>query len=176
MIASLILVFLPATFLTVPPNSNQSSQSALESRAHQSNEARADADLSLKAMRQRVIAARPLAMYYTTGGTFGVNSIQQHASDMTILSPQCFWLDQNASIHGSIPARMMEAARQSGLPVMPLLYNRDFNRRVASQVLRNGSLQKAVISQLAEIVRNENLLGFQLDFENVDPDDVNLYT
>ena len=96
--ASLILVLLPVTFLTAPPNSGQGGQSAVESPAHQTETAQENADLSLEAMRQRVMAARPLAMYYTTSGTFGLNSIQQHASDMTILAPQCFWLDSNGRV------------------------------------------------------------------------------
>lgn len=174
--ASLILVLLPVTFLTAPPNSGQGGQSAVESPAHQTETAQENADLSLEAMRQRVMAARPLAMYYTTSGTFGLNSIQQHASDMTILAPQCFWLDSNGRVQGSIPAQTLEAARRSSLPIMALLYNQGFNRRVASLVLHSRSLQNTVISQLAEIARKENLLGFQFDLENIDPNDINLYT
>ena len=175
-IASLILVLLPVTFLTAPPNSGQTGPSAVESRPRDNEKVQENADLALKAMRERVMAARPLAMYYTTGGTFGLNSIEEHASDMTILAPQCFWLDQNARVQGSIPAPTLDAARRSGLPVMPLLYNQSFSRRVASLVLHNRPLQDAVISELAEIARREDLLGFQLDLENIAPDDINLYT
>lgn len=165
-------MLLPVTFLTAPPRSNQGGQSAVET----TEKAQENADQTLSAVRQRVMAARPLAMYYTTGGMLGLSSIEQHASDMTILAPQCFWLDQNGRVQGSIPAPMLDAARRSGLPVMALLYNQDFSRRVASLVLRNRPLQRTVISQLAEIARKENLLGFQLDLENINPDDINLYT
>lgn len=175
LIAFLIVVLLPVTFLTAPPNSGQTDHAAVETGGSEAEKAQENADLSLKAMRQRVAAARPVAMYYTTAGTFGLSSIEQHASDMTILAPQCFWLDPNGRVQGSIPAATLAAARRAGLPIMALLYNQDFSRRVASLVLRSGSLQKAVISQLAEIARKENLLGFQLDFENIDPDDINLY-
>lgn len=174
--ASLILALLPVTFLTAPPNSGQTGPSAAESRPRDNEKAPENAELALKAMRERVMAARPLAMYYTTGGTFGLNSIEQHASDMTILAPQCFWLDQNGRVQGSIPAPTLDAARRSGLPVMALLYNQNFSRRVASLVLRNRPLQKAIISELAEIARKEDLLGFQFDLENIAPDDINLYT
>lgn len=165
-------MLLPVTFLTAPPRSNQSGQSAVET----TEKAQENADQTLAAVRQRVMTARPLAMYYTTGGMLGLSSIEQHASDMTILAPQCFWLDQNGRVQGSIPPPTLDAARRAGLPVMALLYNQDFSRRVASRVLRNRPLQRTVISQLAEIARKENLLGFQLDLENINPDDINLYT
>jgi spore germination protein YaaH len=176
MIVSLIVVLLPAKFLTTPSDSTQTNQAALASHEHDPEEAQHSADMPLEAMRKRVMAARPLALYYTTGGTFGLNSIEQHASDMTILAPQCYWLDQNGNIQGGIPASTMDAARQSGLPVMALLYNQDFNRRVATVLLHDRHLQRTVISNLAEIARKEGLLGFQLDLENIDPGDINLYT
>lgn len=127
-------------------------------------------------MRERVVAARPLAMYYTIGDTFGLDSVLEHASDMTILAPQCYWMDQNGNIQGSMPPAVSEAARQAKLPVMALIYNQDFDRRVASALLHNHPLQKRFIRKLVEIARNESLLGFQLDFENIAPDDINLYT
>ena len=70
----------------------------------------------------------------------------------------------------------MDAARQAGLPVMALLYNQDFSRQVASNLLRDRTLQKRVIEKLVEIARQNNLLGFQLDFENIDPLEINLYS
>lgn len=127
-------------------------------------------------MRERVMAARPLAMYYTIGGTFGLESILEHASDMTILAPQCYRVDQNGNVQGSMPPDVSNAARQAKLPVLALIYNQDFDRRVASALLHNRSLQKRLIWKLAAIAQQENLLGFQLDFENIGPDDINLYT
>jgi spore germination protein YaaH len=175
-IVSLLVVLLPAKFLTTPSDSNQTDQTALSGHADDPEETQNSAEPALKLMRKQVMAARPLALYYTTGGAFGLNSIEQHASDMTILAPQSYWLDQNGHIQGSIPAPTMDAARQSGLPVMALLYNQDFNRRVATVLLHDRRLQKTVISNLAEIARNEDLLGFQLDLENIDPADINRYS
>jgi spore germination protein len=175
-VVSLIVALLPAKLLTVPGASNKTDQIGLENRARDDQEAQRNNSLTLKSMREHVVAARPLAMYYTTGGTFGLDSVLEHASDMTILAPQCYWLDQNGNIQGDIPASTLDAARQSRLPVMALLYNQDFNRQVASVLLRDRHLQKRVIRNLAEIARQQNLLGFQLDLENIDPDEINLYT
>lgn len=174
-IAFLALTLLPLTLLTAPHDSGQTNQAVPASIARQTENAQRNADLMLNEMRQRVMVAKPLAMYYTTAGKFGLNSIERHGSEMTILAPQCFWLDQNGGVQGSIPVPMLDAANQSGLPIMALLYNQDFSRRVASRVLRNRLLQQSIISRLAEIARKKNLLGFQFDLENIDPDDTNLY-
>lgn len=127
-------------------------------------------------MRRRVLAARPLALYYSKNDTFGLDSIVQHASEMTVLAPQCYWLDQRGNIQGNVPPPLMEAARRAGLPVMALLYNRDFNRQISSLLLNDRSLQRRVIRRMIAIARRQNLLGFQLDFENIDPHDENLYS
>jgi spore germination protein len=175
-IAFLLVALLPARLLTAPNDPNKADRTALESRARNARAAQRNERLAVKAMRDRVMAARPLAMYYTTGGTFGLDSVLQHASDMTILAPQCYWLDQNGNVQGSIPASTLDAARQTKLPVMALLYNQDFDRGIASTLLHDRPLQKRVIKYLAAVAQREDLLGFQLDLENIDPADINLYT
>ncbi len=175
-VACLLAALLPATLLTAPRGPNQNNRTAPEGPPRDDRTAQSNERLALRAMRERVTAARPIAMYYTIGGTFGLDSVLEHASDITILAPQCFWLDQNENIQGSIPTAVLEASRQAKLPVMALIYNQDFNRRIASALLHNRPLQERVIRNLVEIARGENLLGFQLDFENIDPDDINLYT
>lgn len=175
-IAFLVVALLPATILTAPQSSKGSDRTAPEASARTEQGEQASDAAKLNAMTERVSAARPLALYYTIDGTFGLDSILEHATDMTILAPQCYWLDQNGKIQGSVPPAVSDAARQAKLPVMALIYNQDFDRRVASLLLRSHHLQSRVIRMLAEIARQENLLGFQLDFENIDPDDINLYT
>lgn len=172
----LVVALLPATILTAPQTSEDSDGTVSQAGAQSKVGEQASVGITLSAMRERVSAARPLAMYYTVDGTFGLDSIVEHASDMTILAPQCYWLDQNGTIQGSLPPAVSDAARQARLPVMALIYNQDFDRHVASVLLRNRHLQKRVIRELAEIARRENLLGFQLDFENIDSNDINLYT
>jgi len=177
-VATMILSLMPAKLmtLTAPNQPREADKTAPARPASDDRETQGSGRLALKAMCGRVMSARPLAMYYTTGGTFGLDSILDHASDMTILAPQSYWLDLQGNIQGGIPAPTLEAARQSKLPVMALLANDNFNRRVASHLLHDRHLQKRVIRDLVGIARQENLLGFQLDFENIDPDDINLYT
>ena len=177
-VAAVILSLVPAKLLTLtaPSHPSDADKTAPSLPSRDDRETQGSGRLALQAMCEQVMSARPLAMFYSTGGTLGLDSILDHASDMTILAPQSYWLDLKGSIQGDIPAPTLEAARQSKLPVMALLANDNFNRRVASRLLHDRHLQKRVIRDLAEIARRENLLGFQLDFENIDPDDINLYT
>ena len=175
-IASLMVALLPATFLTSPRHTKKHGETSPASRARGGREAPRKDPLTLEAMRARVMAARPLALYYSMGDTFGLDSLLEHASDMTVLAPQCYWLDQHGDIHGNVPPPIMEAARRAGLPVMPLLYNRDFSRSTATVLLNSRSLQRRVVRNLAVIARRENLLGFQLDLENINPDHERLYS
>ncbi|HKT13192.1 MAG TPA: glycosyl hydrolase family 18 protein [Terriglobia bacterium] len=175
-VAFLIVTLLPAAILTAHRSPRDSDRTAPEAISRRNEADQGTDGVTLNAMRERVVAARPLAMYYTIGDTFGLDSVLEHASDMTILAPQCYWMDQNGNIQGSMPPAVSEAARQAKLPVMALIYNQDFDRRVASALLHNHPLQKRFIRKLVEIARNESLLGFQLDFENIAPDDINLYT
>ena len=175
-IASLILALLPVQSLTNPRGPDGTGKALPERTEGASKTSSRQDGLTLKDMHERLASARPLALYYSTCDTFGLDSVLEHATDMTVLAPQCYWIDPNGNVQGGIPGPMIDVARQAGLPVMALLYNQDFSRQVASGLLRNRTLQKQVIKKLVEISRQDNLLGFQLDFENIDPDDINLYS
>jgi spore germination protein len=120
--------------------------------------------------RQKVLSARPLAMYYYLDG-LGIPSIEQNASQMTVLGPQCFALEADGVIRGEVPPPLAELARRKGLPIMPLLVNPGFDRSVASAMLRSPPLQERAASYLAYLAQRENFVGWQLDLEYIDPAD-----
>lgn len=175
-IVSLIVALLPAKLLTSSPDGNRADKTFPVS--HSRNEAASTTALppELAAMRAQVMSARPLAMYYSLDDGFALSSLLAHASAMTLLAPQCYWLDQNGNVEGGISSPAMDAASRARLPVMALLYNGDFNRDIATLLLHNRGLQRRVIGEMVAIARRENFLGFQLDFENIDPNDENLYS
>lgn len=175
-ITSLIVALLPVPILTRPGGPEGAAKELAERTEVAQKTPVAEDGQALKDMHERLASARPLALYYSTCDTFGLDSVLQHATDMTVLAPQCYWIDPNGNVQGGIPGTLMDAARQAGLPIMALLYNQDFSRQVASGLLRNRTLQKQAIKKLVQISRQDNLLGFQLDFENIDPDDINLYS
>ena len=131
---------------------------------------------SLQAARLRLMGTRPLAMYYYLDDSPGLKSFRDHAAEMTVVGPQCFWVDAEGVVHGEVPAGLLETARRARLPVMPLLINPDFDRNTASAMLRNPKTQERAVTYLAYLAKRDNYVGWQLDFEFIDPADRSLYT
>ena len=77
-------------------------------------------------------------MYYYSPDSRGIKSLEQHASQMTLLAPQSLWVDAEGFVHGEVPSRILETARRAKVAVMPLLVNPGFDRRAASALLRSA--------------------------------------
>jgi spore germination protein YaaH len=136
----------------------------------------AQPDASLLKARWRVLGARPLGLYYHFADARALKSLEVHASQITLLGPQSFWVDADGIVHGQVPPRVMEIARRAKLPVMPLLINPHFDRPTASALLRHPHAQERAAMYLAYLARRDNYVGWQLDLENIDPADQQRYT
>lgn len=121
--------------------------------------------------RQRVVSARPLVVCYYVEDSRGLRSIEENADHITLLSPQSFALDADGIVNGSIPLPVAALAERKQLPLMPLVVNPEFDRETGSKVLRSPALQERAASYLAYLARRGNLVGWQLDLENLDPAD-----
>ena len=138
--------------------------------------ARAEAAAALAKARGRGLAARPLAMFYYSDDSSGLESLQTHAGAMTLLAPQCYGLDRRGALHGQLPAGVREVARRAGLPLMPLVTNPGFDRSTAHALLRNAQAQERAATSLAQLAERDQYVGWQLDFEGIDPADKLAYT
>jgi spore germination protein YaaH len=124
--------------------------------------------------RRRILGARPLAMYYYAPDPRGIKSLEQHAGQVSLIAPQSFSVDAEGFVHGAIPSRIREIAMQAEL--MPVLVNLGFDRGVASALLRSVRAQQRAVAYLAYVAKRENLVGWQLDLEYIDPADKSYYT
>jgi spore germination protein YaaH len=115
-------------------------------------------------------------MYYYSPDARGIKSLEQHASQMTLVAPQSFWVDGEGFVHGEIPSGILEAARRAKVGVMPLVVNPDFDRREASALLRSAKAQQRAVTYLAYLAKRDNFVGWQLDLEYIDPEDKSYYT
>jgi spore germination protein YaaH len=126
--------------------------------------------------RWQVLGARPLAMYYYYPDNRGLDSLEQHASQVTLVGPQCFTVDAGGFVRGEVPPNVLEIARRAHLPVMPLLVNPGFDRSIARELLRSPRAQERTAIYLAYLAKRDNFVGWQLDLENLDPIDKRRYT
>jgi spore germination protein YaaH len=131
---------------------------------------------SLQAARQRVMGTRPMAMYYYLDDPRGLKSLSEHVAEVTVVAPQCFWVDGEGVVHGEVPADLLAAARRARLPVMPLLINPNFDRPTASALLRNPQTQERAVTYMAYLAKRDKYVGWQLDLEGIDPADKSFYT
>lgn len=148
---------------------------AAAQKAKPAAKALARPDPALLQARSRVLGARPLGMYYYFPDTLALDSLQAHAGEMTLLGPQCFFVDTAGIVHGEIPAPVMEFARQANVPVMPLLVNPGFNRAIAHGLLSNPQAQERAAAYLAYLAKRDNYVGWQLDLEYLAPADKRRY-
>jgi spore germination protein YaaH len=133
-------------------------------------------ETALTKARERVQSATPLAMFYYTDDSLGLATLQAHSEAMTVLAPQCYALDRAGALHGRLPARVPGMAQSAGLPLMPLVTNAGFDRPAAHRLLHNLPAQQRAINLLAEAAKSEQYVGWQLDFEDLDPADKFAYS
>jgi spore germination protein YaaH len=133
-------------------------------------------EATLLKARWHVLDARPLSMYYYSPDSRGLKSLEQHASQMTVLGPQLLGVDAEGFIHGEIPSEILNTARRAKVAVMPLVVNPGFDRRIASGLLRNVRAQQRAVTYLACLAQRDHLVGWQLDLEYIDPADKSYYT
>ena len=126
--------------------------------------------------RARVLSATPLAMFYYSDDSLAAASVQAHADRVTLIAPQCFVLDGAGALRGQLPSRLVDATQRTGLPLMPLVTNAGFDRSVAHSLLHNPQAQAHAIASLAQIAERDHYVGWQLDFEGIDPADKPAYT
>jgi spore germination protein YaaH len=161
---------------------SQKSPPASRARAQPKPKAAATPDLTprlnpkLEAARKKVLGARPLAMYYYLDDAAAFESLRARGREITVLAPQSFWIDAEGFVHGGVPARAAEAARNARVPLMPLVINPGFDRNVVSSLLRSSKAQERAAMYLGYLAERDNFVGFQLDLENIDPADGPLLT
>jgi spore germination protein YaaH len=144
------------------------------SRAAAKPAAKPDPEL-LKA-RWHVLGARPLAMYYYAPDSLGIESLEEHVAQMTLVAPQSFAVDEEGAVAGEVPAAVLEVAKRAQVAVMPLVVNPGFDREAARGLLRNLRAQRRAVDNLARLAERYDFVGWQLDLEYIAPADKAYYT
>jgi spore germination protein YaaH len=126
--------------------------------------------------RWHVLGAHPLEMYYYSEGPQGIESLEQHAAQMTIIAPQSYSVDEEGFVRGEVPPEILEIAMRAKVAVMPLVVNPGFDRDTASALLHSRRAQQRAVAYLASIAKRNNFVGWQLDLEYIDPEDKSYYT
>lgn len=163
------IVFLFAAVLVASAVCGAADRRAASKRASAPNAA-------LARERKAVLTASPLVLGYYIEDASGLSSLRENSSRITVVAPQCFTLETDGVVRGAVPSQLADLAERNRIPVMPLVVNADFDRKSVSTILRSPKYQERAASYLAYLARRGNLVGWQLDFERIDPADKALYS
>jgi spore germination protein YaaH len=121
-------------------------------------------------------AQNPKALFYLTRNPNSVRSFLAHASQIDILVPTWYSVDQDGLVSGGANQLVLSTAKQIHLPVMPIVGNDGFNQDELHKLLVNAPAHRQMIAQLIEAAKTNGYTGFQFDFENVKWTDRDLLT
>ncbi len=94
-------------------------------------------------------------------------SALSHLNRISILAPQVFVMDREGFVFGEVNPTLLQAARQRGVAVMPLVLNKDFDQEVIHAVLQDPSKMQRAIRYLLYYAERDGYWGIQFDFENI---------
>lgn len=133
-------------------------------------------DATLTRDRKKLLATHPLVLGYYIEDSQGLKSVKENSGQITVLAPQSFVLEADGVVRGSVPSQLAAHAERHRMPVMPLVVNFDLDRKALSAILRSPKLQERAASYLAYLARRDKFVGWQLDFERIDPADKDHYS
>jgi spore germination protein YaaH len=112
------------------------------------------------------LQAAPVALFYLTNNPDSIRSFLAHSSQIDLLVPTWYQVDENGLVTGSPEATVLKRAQEEKLPVMPIIaiFDKKKFHTLATHLTAQGLMNAAMVreSQL------HGYSGFQLDFENID--------
>ncbi len=111
--------------------------------------------------------AQPQALFYMTETPASVRDFLAHASQVDLLVPAWYIVDQDGLVSGEPDPLVMQAARTAHVPVEPILASQFANPASFHHLLQSPEAQQQMIAALLREARLHGYKGFQFDFENV---------
>jgi len=120
------------------------------------------------------IQAAPVALFYMTRSPESVRSFLAHSSQIDLLVPTWYQVDENGLVTGAPDSTVLKRAQEEKLPVMPIVAlgdKKDFHTLAASAAAQ-ARMNEAMIREC----KLHGYTGFQIDFEDIDWTDRDLLT
>jgi spore germination protein YaaH len=104
-------------------------------------------------------------------GELAVEDLSAHAQQIDIFSSEAYHIDQTGKVTGSLHPAMFKIARKTGIKIMPLVGNTDFDRVTAHHFLIDMDAQNRAIEALLQLCQTNHFYGVQIDFEGMSSTD-----
>jgi spore germination protein YaaH len=110
--------------------------------------------------------AAPLAIFYMTADPGSIRDFLQHSTQIGLLVPTWYQVDENGLVTGAPNDFVLDKARAEKLPVMPIvaLMNKESFHKLATNPTAQTEMNDALIREC----KLHGYTGFQFDFENID--------
>lgn len=116
------------------------------------------------------------ALWYSTPAEVSTQSFVAHADQISIVSPQVFAFDRDGGLHGSIDPRVVAAAKDKGVQIVPLVMNPGFDQPMMHHILTTPGPRLNAIRAMTALCRDNHFAGIQFDIENVHVSDKDAFT
>ncbi|MGA2169456.1 MAG: glycosyl hydrolase family 18 protein [Terracidiphilus sp.] len=130
--------------------------------------------LSLVFAAAPCLHAAPVALFYLTSNPDSIRSFLAHSSQIDLLVPTWYQLDENGLVTGAPDPTVLKRAHDDKVPVMPILAM--FNKKGFHTLATNPAAQAIMNLAMIRECKLHGYTGFQFDFENVDWTDRDLLT
>jgi spore germination protein YaaH len=118
--------------------------------------------------------AQPVGLFYLTSNPDSVRSFLAHSSQIDLLVPAWYQVDENGLVTGAPDPTVLKRAQVDKVPVMPIIAL--FNKKAFHVLALNGSGQNLMNEAMIRESKAHGYTGFQFDLENVDWTDRDLLT
>ncbi|MGA7523365.1 MAG: glycosyl hydrolase family 18 protein [Acidobacteriaceae bacterium] len=110
-------------------------------------------------------AAHPMALFYMTNDPTSIRDFFAHSSQIDILVPAWYQVDENGLVTGGPEPAVLREAQSEKLPVMPIVAL--FNKAKFHLLAMNPAAQAQMNEALIRECKLHGYVGFQFDLENV---------
>lgn len=107
-------------------------------------------------------------IFYYTDTETAKKSLLAHPSQIDILAPRAYAIDNVGMLFGSIDLAILDFCKQNHIKVMPFITNASFSSSTVAQFLDNANIQKNSIDQMVAEAKLYGYAGWQIDFEQID--------
>ncbi len=125
----------------------------------------------------RAPGAAPLeSIWYIRNDSAAIEDFAAHAAQIDIIAPQVYRVDSTGVIRGGMSPRLVQIARAQGVKLMPLVMNPGFDLATLHRIAVDPVARTTTAHSLAELCRETQVWGIQLDFENLHVSDRDAFT
>jgi spore germination protein YaaH len=109
-------------------------------------------------------------------GMLAAKDLALHAQQIDIFSSEAYHIDQAGKVSGSLHPMMLKTARETGMKIMPLVGNTNFDRTTTHIFLTDTAAQNRAITTILQLCQNNHFYGVQIDFEGMSAADRDLFS